>query len=113
MAIELPTRVSKETTARLAVATTTFSVPPTPTLETAGSRPWPRVAIRALEIAPGAVALFLISSLFWGYVWFPHQLATALLVFDVYWLWKSWTIGYHVVKGVRIMRDFQSRDWRK
>ena len=39
-------------------------------------------------------------------------MAATLLVFDVYWLWKSWTIGYHVLKGSRIMRRFQKRDWR-
>jgi hypothetical protein len=64
-------------------------------------------------MAPGATALFLISTLAWGYIWFPAELAVALLVFDVYWLWKSWTIAYHVVKGVRLMRRFQATNWRQ
>jgi hypothetical protein len=68
--------------------------------------------VRALEIIPGAAALFLISSLVWGYIWFPTELAVALLAFDVYWFWKSWTIAYHVRKGVRLMRESKSRDWR-
>ena len=60
---------------------------------------------------PGAVALFLISYLIWGYVLFPGWVA-GLSGFDVYWLWKSWTIGYHVIKGTRIMKRFQKTDWR-
>jgi hypothetical protein len=69
--------------------------------------------VRLLDILPGAAALFLISSLAWGYLWFPQELAVALLVFDVYWLWKSWTIAYHVRKGVKLMRQYERRDWRR
>jgi hypothetical protein len=76
-------------------------------------RPWPRALTRLLEAIPGALALFLISTLFWGYIWFPVELAVALLLFDVYWLWKSWTIAYHVRKGVQLMRRFQATDWRE
>ena len=43
---------------------------------------------------------------------FPGWVAATLLVFDVYWLWKSWTIGYHVIKGMSIMKRFQKTDWR-
>ena len=61
---------------------------------------------------PGALALFLISSLVWGYIWFPVEIAVALLIFDGYWFWKSWTIAYHVIKGVRLIKRFQARRWR-
>jgi hypothetical protein len=74
--------------------------------------PWSPRIIRFLEIIPGAVALILISSLVWGYLWFPQEIAVGLLIFDVYWLWKSWTIAYHVMKGERIIRRHQSTDWR-
>ncbi len=67
---------------------------------------------RVLEIVPGGLALFLISTLVWGYIFVPHELAIGLLLFDVYWLWKSWTIAFHVVKGVRLMRHSQAKDWR-
>src|SRR5437773_8133063 len=55
--------------------------------------------MRFLEMIPGGLALLLISILIWGYIWIPDQLAVGLILFDVYWLWKSWTIGYHVIKG--------------
>jgi hypothetical protein len=69
--------------------------------------------VRALEAVPGLAALLLISTLVWGFIWFPTELAIGLLLFDLYWLWKSWTIGYHVIKGVRRMRRFQRVDWRE
>jgi hypothetical protein len=114
MAIELPTRkISVEASVRRTIAAPGLRFPLSSSYELAEPRPWPRYAVRALEIFPGAAALLLITSLVWGYVWFPHQLALALLIFDVYWLWKSWTIGYHVVKGARIMKRFQAKDWRQ
>ena len=76
------------------------------------TKEWPRGLVRLVEVVPGALALFLISSLVWGYIWFPVPLAVGLLIFDAYWLWKSWTIGFHVVKGVHLIRRFQARDWR-
>ena len=100
-------KIASDSSVRRTVATSgfDFTLPSSPAvIET---RPWPRAAVRALEILPGAVALFLISYLIWGYVLFPGWVAATLLVFDAYWLWKSWTIGYHVIKGTRIMRRFQ------
>ncbi len=72
-----------------------------------------RAAYRSLEILPGFVALSLIAGLFAGYVWFPDTLAAGLILFDLYWLWKSWTIAYHVVKGVRLIRESEATDWRQ
>jgi hypothetical protein len=98
---------------RTLVAPTSIASPGV--LQAAGKtepRPWPRALVRLLEMAPGALALFLISALTWGYVWFPAELAVGLLLFDVYWFWKSWTIGFHALKGTRMMRRYQERDWR-
>ena len=81
-------------------------------IQEARSRRRGRIATRALEIFPGAAAIALISSLVWGYLWFPHQLAVGLLIFDLYWLWKSWTIAFHVKKGMRLMQRSQATDWR-
>lgn len=69
--------------------------------------------MRLLEIAPGAIALTLIAAFLSGYIFFPTPLAIALIAFDAYWLWKSWTIAYHVLKGFRLMREYQTRDWRE
>jgi hypothetical protein len=114
MAVELPTRRARELPAPESIAIAGYA-------PTVGARrlprlstdEWPRWLLRLFEIAPGALALFLISALVWGYIWFPTELAVAILIFDCYWLWKSWTIAYHVMKGVRLMRNAQQTNWRQ
>jgi hypothetical protein len=71
-----------------------------------------RSFVRALEILPGALALTLIASITLGYFWFPGVIAVCVLGFNGYWLWKSWTVCYHAVKGTRLMREYQATDWR-
>ena len=68
---------------------------------------------RALEIAPAAVSLFLISFVFWGYLLIPSLAAAAILLFDAYWLWKSWTIGFHARKGVLLIKKTLRRSARR
>jgi hypothetical protein len=80
-----------------------------PTLPPTRSR---RVLVRALEAFPAAFALGVIACLVIGPFWFSEELLVAVLIFEVYWLWKSWTIGYHALKGVGLMRDALSTDWR-
>ncbi len=117
MAIEqLPTKLPRELSSHEAVISAEAVVLP---IERRDERPrasaseWPSWLNRLLEMVPGSVALFLISSIFWGYAWFPRQIAVALIAFDAYWLWKSWTIAYHVVKGTRLIRHFQAQDWKE
>jgi hypothetical protein len=116
MAVEqLPARLPRELPAPGAgrgAAVAAFGIPFERVVHPARRRNASRAATRLLEIVPGAAALILISSLVWGYIWFPHQLAVALLVFDMYWLWKSWTIAVHVKKGMRLMEQAQATDWR-
>jgi hypothetical protein len=118
MAVEqLPARLPRELPAtgprRITVAALTATASPNWIEHQQINARWlDRVSQRALEILPGAIALFLISSLIWGYLFVPSELAVALLIFDVYWLWKSWTIAFHVVKGMRLMRRAQATDWR-
>jgi len=61
---------------------------------------------------PAAVAFSVILGLVLGPFWFPNQLLIAVLIFETNWLWKSWTIGYHALKGVRLMRANLGNDWR-
>jgi hypothetical protein len=63
--------------------------------------PW---AVRLTEILPGAVTLFFVTGLFWGYALAPNVVAAWLLLFSAYWLWKSWTIARHAIKGVGLVR---------
>src|SRR5437870_4665593 len=82
-------------------ANESLTIPPFLTRPRIGAPPAPRLT-RLLEMLPGGLALFLISILIWGYIWIPSYLAAGLIAFDLYWFWKSWTIGYHVLKGVRL-----------
>ncbi|HWO71951.1 MAG TPA: hypothetical protein VNN21_00165 [Dehalococcoidia bacterium] len=112
MAVEMPTSRLRELAANDPVQVRALAAVAAPPFQAAPSiaalRPG---VVRALEILPGALALFLISALIWGFIWFPAHLTAALLVFDTYWLWKSWTIGYHALKGVRLIRTAHRRRW--
>jgi hypothetical protein len=117
MAVEqLPARLPRELPApgasRVAAAAVLRTIPFERAVPAAQRRRAAYLTTRLLEIMPGAAALLLISSLVWGYIWFPHQLAVALLAFDLYWLWKSWTIAVHVRKGMRRIAEAESTDWR-
>lgn len=70
-----------------------------------------RKFIRFLEIVPGAVtwiSLFLpvIFSFFW-----PAAVATFVLTFDLYWLYKSILMGYHLISGYRNLKRALRIDW--
>ena len=47
---------------------------------------------RSLEILPGFLAWMLILSPLWGSLFVPTQLAYFILFFDVYWLYKSFSL---------------------
>jgi hypothetical protein len=109
MAIELPAHRLRQLPTTAPASLETILIPQLEPERELALRP---VLTRLLEISTGAIALLLISSLIWGYVWFPKYVTVAVLVFDVYWLWKSWTIGYHALKGTRLLRENASRNWR-
>lgn len=72
---------------------------------------YPRKSIRALELIPPFISLFLISALFWGPFVVPLELAYLIIFFDVYWLYKS--INFAVCLSVSSKRIEQSEkeDW--
>lgn len=66
---------------------------------------------RILEIIPGAVTwtglvLPVLISFFW-----PAAVATFVLIFDLYWLYKSFLMGYHLVLGYKNFRKALKIDW--
>ena len=114
MTLEMPRQLTHRAESEAAVL-----VAPPPAIEVVAA---PSKALsprmhRALEILPGALAIFLISTMFWGYALIPGVIATMLLIFDCYWLWKSWTVGYHALKGVRLVRQtlrtHQKREYQR
>lgn len=67
--------------------------------------------IRFLEIVPGAVTwtsllLPIILSFFW-----PAGVATFVLFFDLYWLYKSIIMGYHLISGFFKLHHDIRVDW--
>ncbi len=66
---------------------------------------------RFLEIIPGAITWFaLLSPFIFSFFW-PAGVATFVLLFDLYWLYKSILMGYHLITGyVYFKRDIKI-DW--
>ena len=68
---------------------------------------------RFLEILPGAVTwTALIAPFIFAFVW-PVVLATYVIIFDLYWLYKSLLMGYHLIYGYRKMQHDMRVDWRE
>ncbi|MFA6492652.1 MAG: glycosyltransferase family 2 protein [Patescibacteria group bacterium] len=66
---------------------------------------------RFLEILPGAVTwASLILPIFFSFFW-PAAVATFVLTFDLYWLYKSILMGYHLVSGYRGLKKALRVDW--
>ena len=112
MAVELPRRTRNISSPAAVALTTPYTTELALRLvEAAQPNPLPPLAMRALQALPGVTALTLIGFLLSGFAFFPVELAVLLLVFDAYWLWKSWTIVFHAVKGYRMIEQTRKRDW--
>jgi len=68
---------------------------------------------RFLEILPGAVTwTALISPFILSFYW-PAAVATFVLIFDLYWLYKSILMGYHLIVGYYNYRHETRVDWQE
>lgn len=68
---------------------------------------------RFLEIVPGAVTWFsLIWPIVFSFYW-PAGVAAFVLTFDLYWLYKSLVMGYHLITGYRRLRHDIRVDWQE
>lgn len=68
---------------------------------------------RLLELFPGITSWTLIFSPIWGSLLFPHLIAYFILFFDVYWLYKSFSLvatSYIATKKIRVAEQL---DWLK
>lgn len=72
---------------------------------------YPRKSIRALEIIPPLLAVFLISMPFWGAVFFPLQLAYFIIFFNMYWLYKSANLAICSLISSRKIKNAEKIDW--
>lgn len=66
---------------------------------------------RILEILPGFLAWMLILSPLWGSILIPTQLAYFILFFDVYWLYKSFSLVVTATIASRRIGKSQKQDW--
>lgn len=69
--------------------------------------------IRFLEILPGAVTwLSLLLPIIFSFFW-PAAVAMFVLTFDLYWLYKSILMGYHLISGYRSLKKALRVDWHE
>lgn len=67
--------------------------------------------IRFLEILPGAVTwTALILPIIFSF-FYPVAVATFVITFDLYWLYKSILMGYHLISGYLRMKKATRVDW--
>src|SRR4030042_2153071 len=68
---------------------------------------------RFLEIFPGAITwTALITPIILSFFW-PAAVATFVLLFDLYWLYKSILMGYHLITGYRNFKHEVRVDWQE
>src|SRR5438309_6578779 len=68
-------------------------------------------AKRVLEILPTATVWLIITAPIWGAIVAPAALGFGLIVFSVYWLWKSFGFASGVLIGFWRLHLAQKRDW--
>jgi cellulose synthase/poly-beta-1,6-N-acetylglucosamine synthase-like glycosyltransferase len=68
---------------------------------------------RALEIMPGFVSWFLILFPVWGSFLIPTAVAYFILFFDVYWLYKSFSLAITAFIASRKIKQAEKVDWLK
>jgi hypothetical protein len=66
---------------------------------------------RFWEMVPGIITwVALLSPIIFSFFW-PAAVATFVLIFDLYWLYKSVLMGYHLVNGYHHLRRDVKIDW--
>ena len=68
---------------------------------------------RALELLPGFMAWALILSPIWGSLLIPTALAYFIVFFDVYWLFKSFSLVVYTSIASKKIKDAEKEDWHK
>lgn len=66
---------------------------------------------RVLEFFPGFMAWMLILSPLWGSLFIPTALSYFILFFDVYWLYKSFSLVVTATIALRKIIDAEKDDW--
>lgn len=72
---------------------------------------YPVKTIRSLEILPGLISWALILSPIWASFIIPYALAYFILFFDVYWLYKSFSLAITSYIATKKIKDASSVNW--
>lgn len=106
----IPGRIRAEAGA-IAIERPGVRVPPAPSLPRVRTRRQ-KALRRALEIAPFAITLLVVSFMLWAPLLIPSAFVVAILSFHAYWTWRSMMNGLHAVKGYRLLKKHRQTDWR-
>ena len=68
-------------------------------------------ARRILEILPTAAVWLIITAPVWAAILAPAALGFGLVIFSIYWLWKSFGFASGVLIGFWRLHNAQQRDW--
>ncbi len=71
----------------------------------------PFLVRRTLEILPTATVWLIITAPVWGAIIAPAGLGFGMILFSVYWLWKSCSFAAGVVIGFWRLHRAEARDW--
>ncbi len=66
---------------------------------------------RFLELVPGIVSWTLIFFPLWGAIFIPHILAYSILFFDIYWLYRSFSLTVQAFIASNKIRHAEKQDW--
>ncbi len=72
-----------------------------------------RFIYRFFEMIPGVLGWGTIVFVFWGSWFFPAGIAVFIIIFDIYWLFRTIYFSLHLRAHWRKMRYYISTDWRE
>lgn len=80
---------------------------PDPKTQNLRERKWQRT----LEIIPGFLTWFTLIGMFVFSFWLPVYVAIFIIVFDIYWIYRTIFISYYSVEGYRKLKEGKKIDW--
>jgi len=72
---------------------------------------YPRISQRILEILPGFVSWNLILFPFWGAIFFPDIVALFVLLFNLYWVYRSFALATRMLRSYSRIRNSETVDF--
>jgi len=80
---------------------------PDPKTQNPRERKWQRT----LEIIPGFLTWVTLIGMFVFSFWLPVYVAIFIIIFDIYWIYRTIFISYYSVEGYRKLREGKKIDW--